>query len=38
MDAKQLDVVIQLTSYMPFDTTNSEGRLAQGAKILSSTR
>jgi len=38
MDEKQLDVVVQLASYMPFDTIDGQRRLAQGANILSSTR
>ncbi len=38
MDEKQLDVVVQLASYMPFDTINGQRWLAQGANILSSTR
>jgi hypothetical protein len=38
MDVAQLDVVIQMTSYLPFDTIDEKGWLAQDANILSSTR
>jgi hypothetical protein len=38
IDGKQLDVVVQMAFYMPFDTTNSQGGLEQGVSILSSTR
>jgi hypothetical protein len=38
MDASQLDDVVHLASYLPFDTIDSQGRLTQDVSILSSTR
>jgi len=38
MDAAQLDVVVHMTFYLPFDMIDGQGWLAQDASILSSTR
>jgi hypothetical protein len=33
-----MDVVVQMASYLPFDTIDGQRQLAQNASILSSTR
>ncbi len=38
MDATQLDVVVQMASYLPFDTIDNQGQLAHDANILSSIK
>jgi hypothetical protein len=38
MDVEQLDIVVQMAFYMPLDTIDGQGQLAQDASILSSTR
>jgi hypothetical protein len=38
MDVTQLDVVVHMTFYLPFDMIDGQGQLAQDASILSSTR
>jgi hypothetical protein len=38
MVVAHLDVLVQMASYLPFDTINNQGWLAQDVKILSSTR
>jgi hypothetical protein len=38
MDSAQLDVVVHMTFYLPFDMIDSQGQFAQDDSILSSTR
>ncbi len=38
MDVEQLDVVVQITSYMSFDTIDDRGGLAKGANIFTFTK
>jgi len=38
MDATQIDVVVYMVFYLPFDMIDGKGWLAQDANILSSTR